>query len=228
MTPPEPATTPPPGFVLHKKRLRFLGLTVEDCIKAFFGGNAIMSIVVLALITYFLFREGAGFFGQNRQNIEVYRQAGLEYVDYLRQQTDDHTALTRYLSDVRLRALNHLAEEKKLSFEDASTALAPFDEFAGKFSDAVEPLRGLVSELSDVATAIKTKFIVNEDKKEERRQLLAENKAAEAAQVAITPVDFANELKPLIGTLPTYKEANREFATQLISSATEGITNADG
>ena len=139
MTPPETVSTPPPGFVLHKKRLRFLGLTVEDCIKAFFGGNAIMSIVVLALITYFLFREGAGFFGQNRQNIEVYRQAGLEYVDYLRQQTDDHTALTRYLSDVRLRALNHLAEEKKLSFEDASTALAPFDEFAGKFGDAVDP-----------------------------------------------------------------------------------------
>jgi phosphate transport system permease protein len=209
------AATPPPGFVLQKKRLKFLGLTVEDCIRAFFGGNALMSIVVLTLITYFLFREGAGFFGQNRQNLEVYRQAGLEYVDFMRQQTEDHTALTRYLSDVRLRALNHYAEEKKLSFEDASAALAPFDEFAGKFSDAVEPLRGLVSDLGDVATAIKTKFIVNEDKKEERRQLLAENKTAEAARVQITAVDFATELKPLLDARPMYQEINRAFAAQL-------------
>src|SRR6186713_2037006 len=98
----EPATSSPPvGFVIHKKRVRLLGLTVDDCIKAFFGGNAIVSIVVLALITYFLFREGAGFFGQNRQNLEVYRRAGLEYIDFIRAQTDDHAALGRYLSDVR-------------------------------------------------------------------------------------------------------------------------------
>ena len=62
-----------------------------------------LSIVVLALITYFLFREGAGFFGQNRQNLEVYRRAGLEYVDFIRAQTENHTALTHYLADVRLR-----------------------------------------------------------------------------------------------------------------------------
>ncbi len=222
MTPPaETATTPPPGFVLHKKRLRFLGLTVEDCIRVFFGGNALMSIVVLTLITYFLFREGAGFFGQNRQNLEVYRQAGLEYVDYMRQQAEDHTALTRYLSDVRLRAVNHLTEEKKLSFEDAGAALAPFDEFAGRFGDAVEPLRGMVSDLGELATAIKTKFIVNEDKKEERRQLLAENKVAEAERVAIVPVDFATELQPLLGVLPQYKEVNRQFATQLTAQLAE-------
>jgi phosphate transport system permease protein len=100
----EPATSSPPaGFVIHKKRVRLLGLTVDDCIKAFFGGNAIVSIVVLALITFFLFREGAGFFGQNRQNLEMYRQAGLEYVDFIRAQGDDHAALGRYLGDVRLR-----------------------------------------------------------------------------------------------------------------------------
>jgi phosphate transport system permease protein len=213
--PSEPAATPPPGFVLHKKRLKFLGLTVEDCIKAFFGGNAVMSIVVLTLITYFLFREGAGFFGQNRQNLEVYRQAGLEYVDYMRQQTEDHTALTRYLSDVRLRALNHYGTEKKLSLEEANAVLAPFDEYAGKFSDAVDPLRGLVSELGDLATAIKTKFIVNEDKKEERRQLLAEGKTADADKVEVVPVDFATELKPILGTRDLHREINRTFSAQL-------------
>ena len=208
----------PADFVIQKKRVRLLGLTVEDCIKAFFGGNAIVSIVVLALITYFLFRESAGFFGQNRENLEVYRRAGLEYVDFIRAQTEGHTALTRYLSDVRLRAVTHWTEEKKLSLDDANAALVGFDEFANRFSDAVEPLRGIVSELGEVATAIKTKFIVNEDKKEERLQLLAEGRVADADKVEIVAVDFAAELKPLLDALPAYKEANREFAAKLTAA----------
>ncbi len=214
-----PAAAPGPDraatFAIRKKRVKLLGLTVDDCIKVFFGGNAVVSIIVLALITYFLVREGAGFFGQNRQNLQVYRQAGLEYVDFIRTQSDEHTALTRYLSDLRLRALRQLTETQGLSLDAANTALAPFDDYSGKFSDAVEPVRGLVSELTEVATAIKTKFIVNEDKKEERRQLLAEGKTAEAAAVVITSVDFAAELKPLLGTLPAYKAANAEFTAKL-------------
>lgn len=214
-----PAAAPGPDraatFAIRKKRVKLLGLTVDDCIKVFFGGNAVVSIIVLALITYFLVREGAGFFGQNRQNLQVYRQAGLEYVDFIRTQSDEHTALTRYLSDLRLRALRQLTETQGLSLDAANTALAPFDDYSGKFSDAVEPVRGLVSELTEVATAIKTKFIVNEDKKEERRQLLAERKTAEAAAVVITSVDFAAELKPLLGTLPAYQAANAEFTAKL-------------
>src|ERR1044071_5380488 len=215
MTDPAAATTTPADFVIQKKRVRLLGLTVDDCIKEFFGGNAIISIVVLALITYFLFREGAGFFGQNRQNLEVYRRAGLEYVDFIRAQSEDHTALTRYLADVRLRAFNHHTQVKKLSADEANTLLAPFDEFSGKFSDAIEPLRGFVSDLGEAATTLKTKFIVNEDKKIERLQLYAEGKNAEAEKVEIAPIDFATELKALTGTLPAYKEMNREFAGKL-------------
>jgi phosphate transport system permease protein len=212
---PSNLVTSPAGFAIHKRKVRFLGLTADDCIKVFFGGNAVVSIVVLALITYFLIREGAGFFGQNRQNLQIYRQAGLEYVDHIRGQSDNHTALTRYLSDLRLRALNHYTNEQKLSLEAANTALAGFDEFAGKYSDAVDPLRGLVSELTEVATAIKTKFIVNEDKKVERQQLLAEGKAEAAAKVQIVAVDFVTELKPLLDSRPAYQAAIRDFTGNL-------------
>lgn len=218
MTGPATVTPPPASFVIQKKRVRLLGLTMDDCIKSFFGGNAIISVVVLALITYFLVREGAGFFGQNRQNLEVYRRAGLEYVDFIRAQVEDHTALTRYLSDVRLRALNHYMNGKKLPLDEANAALEQFDEFSGRFSEAVEPLRGLVSDLGDVATTIKTKYIVNEDKKEERRQLEAEGRFEEAAKVERVPVDFAAELTPLMATLPAYKEANRDFARTLTAA----------
>jgi len=212
------ASTPsadPTHFIAYKGKFRLFGLTLDDCIKVFFGGNAVVSIVVLVLITYFLFREGAGFFGQNRQNLEVYRQAGLEYVDFIRAQQDDHTALTRYLSDLRVRQITYYTREKQLSLADANRALAGYDDFAGRFGDTVEPLRTLVSDLTEQASAIKTKFTVMEDKKVERLQLLAAGRTAEAAKVDFVPVDFVAELKPILGTLPAYRETSAEFAKNL-------------
>ena len=89
------------GFLANKARFRFFGLTLDGCIKAFFGGNAVVAVLVLTLITIFLFKEGGGFFAQNRANLQIYRQAGLEYVDFIRAQTTGHTALTHELSDLR-------------------------------------------------------------------------------------------------------------------------------
>src|SRR4051812_49175777 len=164
-----------PGILIPvRTKSRRIQAAVEQMIKAFFGGNALVAVVVLALITVFLFREGAGFFAQNRVNLEVYRRAGLEYVDFVRQQNDDHTALTRYLSDLRLRQLTALTTKEKRSFDEANAALAGFDAFADQFAATVEPLRGLLGELTEQTTAIKTKFVVMEDKKVERAQLLAE------------------------------------------------------
>lgn len=212
LTPPAPVR-----FAIAKRRLRFLGLTLEDVIRAFFGGNALVAVVVLALITVFLVREGFGFFTQNRLNLEVYRRAGLEYVDFIRRQTDDHTALTRYLADIRLRWLRRLTEQEHRSFEEANAALAGFDQFADRFAATVDPLRALASELGEVATAIKTKFTVNEDRQVERAQLLAEGKTAEAAAVPIAAVDFAAELQPLLAALPAYRQISRELARNLIA-----------
>jgi phosphate transport system permease protein len=202
-------------FIAYKGSFRLFGLTLDDCIKVFFGGNAVVSIIVLALITYFLFREGAGFFGQNRDNLQVYRHAGLEYVDIIRAQQDDHSALTRYLSDLRVRQISYLTKEKGLALPAANAALAGFDEFAGQYGDAVDPIRALVSDLTEQATAIKEKFTVMEDKKVERLQLLAAGKDAEAAAVRIVPIDFVAELKPITGTLPAYREASADFAKNL-------------
>ena len=211
------STAPADGthFIAHKGSFRLFGLTLDDCIKVFFGGNAVISIIVLALITYFLFREGAGFFGDNRRNLEVYRQAGLEYVDFIRAQQDDHAALTRYLSDLRVRQINYYTQEKKLSLADANAALAGFDDFAGQYGDAVDPIRTIVSDLTEQATAIKEKFNVMEDKKTERDQLVAAGQPEAAAKVVIVPVDFVAELKPILGTLPAYRDASADFAKRL-------------
>src|SRR3954453_1329371 len=93
----------PLSLIPRRRRSRRIQNAVERVIKAFFGGNALVAVIVLALITIFLFREGFGFFGQNLANLRLYRQAGLEYVDIIRARQSDHEALSRKLSEIRLR-----------------------------------------------------------------------------------------------------------------------------
>jgi phosphate transport system permease protein len=211
------AATTGVGFLANRSRFRLFGLTLDGCIKAFFGGNALVAVVVLALITIFLFKEGGGFTGQNRANLEIYRRAGLEWVEFIRAQERGHAALNRQLADLRLRQLNALTAAGR-SVAEANAALAAFDDFAGKFSNAIAPVRGLAAELAEVATGIKAKFAIAENKKIERAQLLAAGKAAEADQVVIAEVDFEAELKPLLGTLPAWQAASDETAKNITAA----------
>jgi phosphate transport system permease protein len=128
------------------KATRRARITSERVIKGFFASNALVAIVVLALITIFLFREGFGFFGQNLKNLRLYRRAGLEFVDIIRAQAEQHAALSRRLSDIRLQEVRARADEN---------SLAAFDQFATAFSDAGEELNGLVSDTNDQALALR-------------------------------------------------------------------------
>ncbi len=125
-------------------------LTTESAIKAFFGSNALVAIVVLALITIFLFREGFGFFGQNLANLRLYRRAGLEYVDIIRAQAQTHAALSRQLGEIRLQEARTLP---------SSSSLQAFDQFAAAFSDSGEFLNALVSDTNDQALALREALI---------------------------------------------------------------------
>ena len=202
-------------FSIKKTRMRFLGLSWDECIQAFFGGNAFVAVVVLALITVFLLREGMGFFGQNRTNLELYRKAGLEYVEFLRRQEQDHTELNRFLFDIRVKAYRHYRETEGKTTAEINELLFEFDEYSYGFEDAIEPLSHVVVDLSDIASSTKTKALVNADRDEERRQLISEGKHQEAAAVEIVPVDFDRELEPLFEFRAVYPEINSEIAANL-------------
>jgi phosphate transport system permease protein len=120
--------------------------TAESAIRAFFGSNALVAIIVLTLITIFLFREGSGFFSQNLANLRLYRQAGLEYVDIIRTESEKQTALSRQLGDIRLQQMRAEADQ---------AALEKFDQFASKFSDTGEQLNELLSDATDQAQALR-------------------------------------------------------------------------
>ncbi len=200
--------------LLNRNRFRIMGLTPDDIIKYFFNGNAVVAVIVLALITVFLFREGAGFFGQNGRNLRIYRLAGLEYVDFIRKQVDEHTTLNRTLNDSRLAQFNKLTTAGR-SIEDANAALASFDAFATAYGDSVEDVRGLLSDLTEVATGIKQKEQINLDMLEQKAMLLGADKKEEADKISVTPVDFAVETAALRGTFGVYQEANKQFVQKL-------------
>ena len=140
---------PTPSLVPGRSLARRHRLTPDQAIKTFFGSNALVAIVVLALITIFLFREGSGFFEQNLEGIRLYRRAGLEYVDIMRAQAQRHAALSRQLSDIRLREVRAHAN---------SATLEKFDQFATGFSDAGDELNALVSDANDQALALRDAF----------------------------------------------------------------------
>src|SRR6185503_2618556 len=104
-----------------KRAARRRVFSSEAFIKSFFGSNALVAIVVLALITIFLFREGFGFFGQDLANLRLYRRAGLEYVDIIRAQAAQHAALSRQLGEVRLQEMRAQSD---------SPSLTAFNQFA--------------------------------------------------------------------------------------------------
>lgn len=205
--------------LLNRNRFRILGLTPDEIIKYFFNGNAIVAIVVLGLITVFLFREGVGFFtqgfpGQNLDNLRIYRLAGLEYVDFIRRQVDEHTAITRSLNETRLAQFNKLTGKGR-SVEQANEDLTAYDAFATAYGDAVDDVRSILSDLTDAAVAVKDKQKVNGDLAAQKQMLIEAGKGDEAGKIVITPVDFAAETSVLKGTFPDYQAANKKFAGKL-------------
>jgi phosphate transport system permease protein len=148
---------PAPSLLRGNESARRRRLTTETAIKAFFGSNAVIAVVVLALITVFLFREGSGFFDQNLKNLRIYRRAGLEFVDLIRDQANRHAALSRQLNSIRLQEIRTTTD---------AAALQSFDQFAESFSDAAEPLNGLVSDASDQALALRDTLLGAEGRKE--------------------------------------------------------------
>lgn len=193
-----------------RKRLR-----LDHVIQKFFGVNAVVAVVVLGLITLFLFREGAGFFPQNLQNLRVYRLAGLEYVDFIRAQVEGHTALNRSLQDLRLRQLHALLSKEKEDLAAANAQLAGFDEFAAAFDEAVDELRGLSSDLTETVTEIKAKAAERENALEHRRFLVAEGKPQEAAAIPVAEIDYVKEVQPVRDAFPVYQQTAHQFQTTI-------------
>ncbi|MDI1334865.1 MAG: phosphate ABC transporter permease subunit PstC [Lacunisphaera sp.] len=208
--------------LLRKRRGWFFGLSGDQFVKYVFQGNAMVSIIVLGLITFTIFKDAVGFLPMNHANLVVYRVAGLEYVDLYRSQVTAHSAISRYLASVRSHQLDILTKQEGLAPAAAMARLAGFDQFANSFADTINEQETLLGTMTDLVTAVKERQKVAEDLVEAKRNLLAARRGATAERAAalqkevdaITPevIDFKAEIQPLRALKPDLTKAN---ATQV-------------
>jgi phosphate transport system permease protein len=215
-----------PTVELDEPRRHRIRRLTEQGIRYFFGGNAVVAILVLALITIFLFREGFGFFGENLRSLRLYRTSGLEYVDIIRAQSERHASLTRSLNRIRLKEFSAQSERGRNN-EQAQAELAPLDQFATSFSDAGDELNGLVSDLNDAAMGLKEALASRDEAVAERDRLTRAGDAAAAAKIAIPVVDSSSTVTQLRASAATFRLTSSTLAAKLsgLLNSSPGLTS---
>lgn len=83
-----------------------LGVDRQDAIKTFFGGNAIISILVLGGICFFLLKEAFLFFPAHHQELKVYRLTGQEYVQFIKDEVDEYTEIVSLTNQAYFQELD--------------------------------------------------------------------------------------------------------------------------
>ena len=195
-------------MLLRKRRGWFFGMTGDEFVKYVFQGNATISIVVLGLITFTIFKDAIGFLPANHENMVIYRLAGLEYVDIFREQVTAHSTISRYLASVRAQRLAALIKQPGMTPGAAVGQLSAFDDFANRFADTLGDEETLLGNMTDLATSLKERRKVAQDMSESKRNLLNAMRGAtperaaqlqkEADAVQVEVLDFKAEIRPLL------------------------------
>lgn len=173
-----------------QRRKLFFGKDSDSIIGAFFGSHATVAIVILALITLFLLKEGAGFIGLYHKSIQEYRLSGLEYVDILKEKRDDYTALTRYLNDIKSEWIKSL-KKKGLSQAEVSQIVSSPEAkalFLG-YMRIGSDLRQFVRNKMMVAIEARDQYLTNGNLKETLNYLSEKIEAIESGRHALNADD---------------------------------------
>lgn len=200
--------------LMRKGKFTLFGLNLDDIIKYFFAGNAWIAIVVLGLITFSLFREGADFFGQHYQSLLLYRKAGLEYVDIFRDKMEAYGQMRRYVEAMRS------AEEKALAASDLPASkkeaeMARFNQFSRDFDEASVPLEDLLQEMTRMAAGIKDQQKIFDDMTQARKILLDAGQQEAADEIELIPVDYDSQIAELRAFFPQYLALAKDFEIRL-------------
>ena len=123
-----------------------------------------VAILVLTLITIFLFKEGLGFIQLYHKSLQEYRMSGLEYVDILKERREGYTSLTRYLNDVKAEWIDALKAEGLPQSEITRRVMAPeAKEFFLGYMRAGSELRRFVKKKMDAAIEARDQHSTNEN-----------------------------------------------------------------
>lgn len=131
-----PSSQVPAGHPFRKK-----GRGTDGLIKGFFGANAGLTIVILILIIVFLIREGAGFFPDYRKELELYRKAGLEFVDISRKDLKAHEQMASLLNRAYYAQVNAACLREFQRSEEATALVSYVNEVITPAQGALERVK---------------------------------------------------------------------------------------
>jgi len=196
---------------MRSRQRRIFGFTMDQALRGLFGGNALVSIVVLGLITFFLFKEGSGFFGMYRESISLYRKSGVEYTDIMREQSYAFSELNRYLDSIRSSHVQKLQAEG-VEFAEVKRRLSAYEDFIYDFERLGDPLREYVIESGDVAIAARDLHEEHRYLAEYRDSLLMLGRDEEAAQVEILEIDLTLAVDQIRESAGEFLELSEKLA----------------
>lgn len=194
---------------IKKRNTGFLGIDRALAIKAFFGGNALVSIIVLALITFFLFREGVEFFPDYRKDLELYRASGQELVGILKAEVDEFDELQKDLNDVQKNVMVQLYDQG-LDFKEVNEATASLRDFVNQARQSASPLKKVTKVAIDKTVDAKEIYITHETRRTVEDADLSKLMTPEEGDALLRDTRQA-----VLDLLPEMKEANDAFRMQL-------------
>jgi len=225
------------------------GFSLEKAIKFFFASNAGLTIVILVLIIVFLLKEGLGFFPGYRRELEIYRIAGLEFVDLSRTNLTAHEQLASVLNRAYFAEINgQCARELKRSQEAAAVYNSFSDQTAATRELIVNNLDSGIDPHSEMLATLRDNHAANTRKAlaklpatphltaSERQALIDSIRTREvtlkdappfvtllAEQYATSQQQHAVPLAGLRATIDDFEAAGADLST-LVSEMTEAVT----
>lgn len=235
----KPNARPPHRF---QKR----GLSFDRTIKYFFASNAGLTIVILALIIIFLLKEAFGFFPGYQRELEIYRVAGLEFVDISRKNLTAHEQLTSVLNRAYYAEINGKSSRQLRRSQEASALFNAYTDQTGATRDLV--VNNLQAGNAEMLAILKANFEKQQAKalsklpatphltESERSSLIESLRtrpvdasedpalvATLAAEVAEAQLKNAEPLLAVRDTIDTFASAGSELSS-LVSEMTETVT----
>ncbi len=138
----------------RRKGFLVFGLGFQDAIRIFFGGNASLAIVILILICAFLAKEAFMFFPDHHEGLNSYRKSGQEFVDYIGDEVDAHTALYSAANIAYYAEVNRTSQEEDSTLRVYRALLANVEKLTsktwGRFERELDAVEDIDDELEDL------------------------------------------------------------------------------
>lgn len=203
-------------FISRRRPKFILGIPKEKWIEVFFFGNAWIAILILLMIAFFLFKEGATFFKLSQEDHTLYRRAGLEFVDQIKAAQEDFTSIDRYLSSIRIRQME-LLQYSGDNYQEAARKCSELEEFSYGYLDLAIDLRELNSELTAYVTLARDNAVSNRHLHELKAQMETDGEFEAAQTLEWTEVDFRALEEYLRKQIPVFAQTAQKLINNIQS-----------